>query len=72
MFLLTQFHAPSFTAIPLCLTLLLFPPLPPVADLDRADAHYDGHDEEEDAAYQPGRDGAPLHVLGHCISTNYL
>ena len=56
----------------LALTLLLFPPLPPVADLDGADAHNDGHDEEEDSANQAGSDGAPLHVLRHCISGQSL
>ena len=60
------------TTFCLTLTLLLFPPLPPVADLDGADAHDDGHDEEEDAANQAGRDGAPLHVLRHCISGQSL
>ena len=53
-------------------TLLLFASLPSVTNLDSAYAHDDGHYEEEDPADEPGGDGAPLHVLGHCISENCL
>ena len=48
-------------------TLLLLPPLPPVADLDGADTDDDGHYEEEDPADEPGGDGAPLHILRHGV-----
>ena len=50
-----------------CVTLLLLPPLPPVADLDGADADDDGHDEEEDPADEPRGDGAPLDILRHGV-----
>ena len=52
---------------PLSLTSLLLPPAPLVADLDGADGEDDGHDEEEDAARQPGRHGARLEVLRQLV-----
>ena len=53
-------------------TLLLFPPLAPVADLDSAHTDNDGHNEEEDASNQTSCDRPPLHILRHGISEDNL
>ena len=55
-----------------CYTLLLFPPLAPVADLDSAHTDDDGHNEEEDASNQTSCDSPPLHILRHGISEENL
>ena len=50
-------------------TLLLFSSFSSVTNFDRADADYDGHDEEENASNEARSDGSSLDILRHGVPT---